>query len=124
MIVTKSHLKKIIRECLYSEFLITELFSKSKEEETAFVKSKLQSKIWGSSSNLRDSIKDVVSDPGRGEVRITLPSSGRTATDREVACAIENFMKKLRGSLDLNWIVKPCRYDDTMKRKEILIVGI
>ena len=39
-------------------------------------------------------------------------------------CAVENFMKKIRDKLSLNWIVKPCRYDDNIKKDAILIVGI
>ena len=124
MLLTESQLRKVIKSKLKDSDMISEIFGSEKKDETAFVKSKLQSRIFMSSENLRDSIQEITSDPGRGEVRVVLSKSGRAATDREVACAVENFMKKIRDKLSLNWIVKPCRYDDNIKKDAILIVGI
>ena len=124
MLVTESQLRKIIRKSLRDYHLVKEIFDNSKKDETKFVESKLKKMLLFSSEGLRDSIDDVTSDPGRGEVKISLSKSGRAATDREVACAVENFIKKIRQSLKLKWLVRPCRYDDKMDRDVMLVVGI
>ena len=126
MIITERQLRRLIKSYITnSKSNLSELWAgPDKESETKLLSSILKRKTWTASKGLSDSILKIESNPERGEIYIHLTGSKREASDREVACAIENFIKKSSQRLSLKWLVSPCRYDDNNKRKMILIAGI
>ena len=116
MIITEANLRKIVRDTL-----LYELFDdKGKQAETSYLSSELSSKLLMGSSPLRRAIDRVDSDIKREEVYVYLrPAKMRTASDREVACAIKNLMSEL--DLSYRWLLNPCRYDEEAQRDVILI---
>ena len=135
MIITEEQLRNLIkRYILNSSLNLNEALgdrldvytpsASGKESETNLVKNMISRKVFSGSKGLSNSILKIDADPRRGEVYIHLTGSGREASDRDVACSISNFIKNSNQRLSLNWLVKPCRYDDKNRRKMILIAGI